>query len=90
MANIEKRADWKNDEEFMKFNNMMLKEKFTFDHYFFDFFSVIFGFISLKIFGDRNYNNWINKFAFKLDVVISKIPFLHVLFARVIIYGQKK
>ena len=68
----------------------LIKGKFTFDHYFFDFFSVIFGYISLKIFGDRNYNNWINKFAYKLDVMLSKIPFLHVLFARVIIYGQKK
>ena len=68
----------------------LIKEKFTFDHYFFDFFSVIFGFISLKIFGDKNYDNWINRFAYKLDVLLSKIPFLHVLFARVIIYGQKK
>ncbi|WP_347174347.1 class I SAM-dependent methyltransferase [Polaribacter uvawellassae] len=68
----------------------IIKEKFTFNHYFFDFFSVAFGFISLKLFGDRKYNNWINKLGFSLDVFFSKIPFLYVLFARVIIYGSKK
>ena len=68
----------------------IIKEKFTFDHYFMDFFSVIFGFISLKIFGDKNYDNWLNKFGYNLDVFFSKIPFLYVLFARVIIYGRKK
>ena len=68
----------------------ILSKNFTFDHYFMDFFSVIFGFISLKIFGDKNYNNWINKLGFKLDVFFSKIPFLYVLFARVIVYGSKK
>ncbi|PKA84106.1 methyltransferase family protein [Ulvibacter sp. MAR_2010_11] len=68
----------------------LIRDKFTFDHYFFDFFSVIFGFIALKIYGDKNYNNWINKFGYNLDVFFSKIPFLHFLFARVIIYGKKK
>ena len=68
----------------------LIRKKFTFDHYFFDFFSVAFGFISLKIFGDKNYNNWINKLGYNLDVFFSKIPFLHSLFARVIIYGSKK
>lgn len=68
----------------------LIRSKFSFDHFFFDFFTVAFGFISLKIFGDRNYDNWINKLAFKLDVLFSKIPFLHPLFARVIIYGSKK
>ena len=68
----------------------IIKEKFTFDHYFFDFFSVAFGFISLKIFGDKNYDNWINKLGYNLDVFFSKIPFLYVLFARVIIFGSKK
>lgn len=69
---------------------VLIRQKFTFDHYFFDFFSVVFGFISLKIFGDKNYDNWINKFGYNLDVFFSKIPFLHSLFARVIIYGSKK
>ncbi|MEE9407390.1 MAG: class I SAM-dependent methyltransferase [Polaribacter sp.] len=68
----------------------IIREKFTFDHYFFDFFTVVFGFISLKIYGDKNYDNWINKFGHNLDVFFSKIPFLHSLFARVIIYGSKK
>jgi ubiquinone/menaquinone biosynthesis C-methylase UbiE len=68
----------------------IIKEKFTFDHYFFDFFSVIFGFISLKVFGDKNYDNWINKLGYNLDVFFSKIPFLYVLFARVVIYGSKR
>ncbi|MFK8060857.1 MAG: class I SAM-dependent methyltransferase [Polaribacter sp.] len=68
----------------------IIREKFTFDHYFFDFFSVAFGFISLKIFGDKNYDNWINKLGYNLDVFFSKVPFLYVLFARVIIYGSKK
>jgi ubiquinone/menaquinone biosynthesis C-methylase UbiE len=68
----------------------IIRDKFTFDHYFFDFFSVIFGFISLKIFGDKNYDNWINKLGYNLDVFFSKTPFLHFLFARVIIYGSKK
>lgn len=68
----------------------LISKKFTFDHYFMDFFSVITGFISLKIFGDKNYGNWINKLGYNLDVFFSKIPFLHSLFARVIIYGTKK
>ena len=68
----------------------IIREKFTFDHYFFDFFSVLFGFISLKIFGDKKYDNWINKLGFNLDVFFSKITLLHSLFARVIIYGSKK
>jgi len=68
----------------------IIKEKFTFNHYFFDFFTVIFGLISLKILGDKKYNNWLNKIGYNLDVFFSKIPFLHSLFARVIIYGNKK
>ena len=68
----------------------IIKEKFTFEHYFFDFFSVFTGFLSLKIYGDKNYNNWINKTGYYLDVILSKIPFSHVLFARVLIYGKKK
>ncbi len=68
----------------------ILRQKFSFDHYFLDFFSVIFGFISLKIYGDKNYDNLINKFGHKLDVLFSKIPFMYVFFARVIIYGNKK
>ncbi|WP_298555667.1 class I SAM-dependent methyltransferase [uncultured Algibacter sp.] len=68
----------------------IIKKKFTFNHYFFDFFSVVFGFIALKLFGDKNYNNWINKLGYNLDVFFSKIPFLHFLFARVIIFGSKK
>ncbi len=68
----------------------LIRKKFTFDHYFFDFFSVIFGFIALKVYGDKNYGNWINKFGYNLDVFFSKIPLLHFLFARVIIYGKKK
>ena len=55
-----------------------------------DFFTVLFGFISLKIFGDKKYDNWINKLGFNLDVFFSKITMLHSLFARVIIYGSKK
>ncbi|WP_288956143.1 class I SAM-dependent methyltransferase [uncultured Polaribacter sp.] len=68
----------------------IIRNKFTFNHYFFDFFSVAFGFISLKIFGDKNYDNWINKLGYNLDVFFSKIPFFYVLFARVIIYGSNK
>jgi ubiquinone/menaquinone biosynthesis C-methylase UbiE len=68
----------------------IIKNKFTFDHYFFDFFSVIFGLVSLKIFGDKKHDNWLNKLGYSLDVFFSKIPFLHMLFARVIIYGRKK
>lgn len=68
----------------------IIKKKFTFEHYFMDFFSVIFGFISLKLFGDKNYDNWLNKFGYNLDVFFSKVPFLYVFFARVIIYGHKK
>lgn len=68
----------------------IIKNKFTFDHYFMDFFTVIFGFISLKIFGDKNYDNWLNKLGFNLDVFCSKIPFLYVFFARVVLFGKKK
>ncbi len=68
----------------------IIRNKFTFEHYFMDFFSVISGYISLKIFGDKNYANFLNLLGFKLDVLCSKIPFFHVFFARVIIYGHKK
>jgi ubiquinone/menaquinone biosynthesis C-methylase UbiE len=68
----------------------IIRQKFTFRHEFFDFVSVIFGFISLKIFGDKKYDNFINRIGHGIDVFLSKIPFLYVLFARVIIYGQKK
>lgn len=68
----------------------IIKKHFTFNHVFFDFVSVIFGFISLKIYGDKKYNNPFNKIGHGIDVVLSKIPFLYVLFARVLIYGQKK
>lgn len=68
----------------------IIKKKFTFKHVFFDFMSVFFGFVSLKIFGDKKYGNFINRIGHGLDVFLSKIPFLYVLFARVIIYGQKK
>jgi ubiquinone/menaquinone biosynthesis C-methylase UbiE len=68
----------------------IIKKRFTFNHYFFDFFSVITGFISLKIFGDKKYGNWINRIGYGLDVFFSKIPFMYPLFARVIIYGEKK
>ncbi|MFD2567721.1 class I SAM-dependent methyltransferase [Pseudotenacibaculum haliotis] len=68
----------------------IIRKKFTFKHEFFDFVSVVFGFLSLKIFGDKNYGNFLNRIGYSIDVVLSKIPFLYVLFARVIIYGQKK
>ena len=68
----------------------IIKQKFTFQHYFFDFLSVIFGFISLKIFGDKKHTNMLNKLGFWLDLLISKIPFMYVFFARVIIYGRKR
>jgi len=68
----------------------LIREKFTFDHHFLDFFTVVFGFVSLKIYGDKNYDNWINKMGYNLDVFFSKIPFMHTLFARVIIFGSKK
>ncbi len=68
----------------------IIKKKFTFQHEFFDFLSVVFGFLSLKIFGDKKYNNPLNRFGHGLDVLLSKIPFMYVLFARVIIYGRKK
>ena len=68
----------------------IIRKKFTFRHEFFDFMSVFFGFVSLKIFGDKKYGNFINRVGYGLDVFLSKIPFLYVLFARVIIYGQKK
>lgn len=67
----------------------LIKEKFDVDLYLLDFFSVFFGFISLKIYGDKNYDNWINKMGYKLDCFISKIPIFYFLFARVIIYGKK-
>lgn len=67
-----------------------IRKKFTFDHYFFDFFTVAFGFISLKIYGDKNYDNWLNKIGYNLDFALSSIPFFHPLFARVIVYGTKK
>lgn len=68
----------------------LIRSKFTFDHYFFDFFTVGFGFLALKIYGDKNYDNWINRLGYNLDVFFSKIPLLHFLFARVIIYGKKR
>ncbi|MBT8302851.1 MAG: class I SAM-dependent methyltransferase [Bacteroidia bacterium] len=68
----------------------ILKSSFTFDHYFFDFFSVATGFIALKVFGDKNYGNWLNRLGYGLDSFFSKIPVCHPLFARVIIYGEKK
>jgi ubiquinone/menaquinone biosynthesis C-methylase UbiE len=68
----------------------LLKKKFTFNHYFMDFFSVITGFISLKLYGDKNYGNWFNKLGYNLDVFFSKLPLMYVFFARVIIYGTKK
>ena len=68
----------------------IIRKKFTFRHEFFDFASVITGFISLKIFGDKKYGNFINRLGHEFDVALSKVPFFYVLFARVIIYGQKK
>ena len=68
----------------------IIKEKFTFQHSFFDFFSVAFGLLSLKLFGDRNYDNWINRIGYNLDVFFSKIPLFYPFFARVILYGSKK
>ena len=68
----------------------IIRKKFTFQHEFFDFVSVIFGFISLKILGDKKYNNLFNRLGHGIDVFLSKIPFFYVLFARVIIYGRKK
>jgi len=68
----------------------VIRKRFTFNHHFLDFFSVITGYISLKLFGDKKYNNWINKTGYNLDVFFSKIPFMYPLFARVIIYGTKK
>ncbi len=68
----------------------IIRGKFTFQHEFFDFMSVFFGFLSLKIFGDKNYGNFINKIGYSLDIMLSKIPFFYVFFARVIIYGKKK
>lgn len=68
----------------------IIRKKFSFDHYFMDFFSVITGYISLKLLGDRYHGNLFNRLGYFLDVVFSKIPFMHVLFARVIIFGKKK
>lgn len=68
----------------------IIRKKFTFQHEFFDFVSVIFGFISLKVLGDKKYNNLFNRLGHGIDVFLSKIPFFYVLFARVIIYGRKK
>ena len=67
-----------------------IRRKFSYKHHFFDFFSVLCGYVALKIYGDKNYDNWINKLGYSIDVALSKIPFLHFLFARVIIYGKKK
>lgn len=68
----------------------IIREKFTFDHYFYDFFTVIFGFIALKIYGDKNYDNWLNKIGSRLDIIFAKIPFMYPFFARVTIFGTKK
>ncbi len=68
----------------------IIKERFTFEHHFFDFFSVIFGYLSLKLYGDKKHDNILNKIGHGIDVFVSKIPFLYVLFARVILYGRKK
>lgn len=68
----------------------LIRKNFTFDHYFFDFFTVFTGLISLKIYGDKKYDNPINKLGYRLDVFFSKISWLHFLFARAIIYGKKK
>ena len=68
----------------------LINSKFILNEHYLDFFSVLCGFISLKLFGDKNYDNWINKFGFKLDVLISKISLFNFLFARVILVGTKK
>lgn len=68
----------------------LLRKNFTFQHQFFDFKSVVFGFISLKIFGDKNYGNFLNKLGYSLGIFLSKIPLMYVFFARVIVFGQKK
>lgn len=68
----------------------LLRKKFTFEHEFLDFFTVVFGFISSKIFGDKYYGNFLNRTAYFLDVLFSKLPFTYPFFARVIIFGKKK
>lgn len=68
----------------------VMKGLFTFEHYFFDFLSVGTGVISLNLFGDKNYGNWINKLGYKMDRGLARFKFTYPLFARVIIYGTKK
>lgn len=68
----------------------IINNKFTFKHDFFDLFTVLTGVISNKVFGDKNYGNWINKLGYNLDLIFSKIPIVNYWFARVLIYGEKK
>ncbi len=68
----------------------VIENKFSCNNYYSDFFSVFTGFIALKIYGDKNHANWLNKLGYNLDILFSKIPLFHVFFARVIIYGSKK
>ena len=69
---------------------MIINKKFKLKPYYFDFFTVIFGFISLRIFGDKYYDNWLNKFGFRLDKLLAKFSIFDFLFARVILYGIKE
>ena len=68
----------------------IINKRFTFKHDFFDLFTVFTGYVSNKLYGDKNYDNWINKLGYFLDVFFSKIPLFNYWFARVLIYGQKK
>jgi len=68
----------------------IINKRFSFRHHFFDFFTVITGVISNKLFGDKKHDNWINKFGYNLDVLFSKVPVINYWFARVLIYGNKK
>lgn len=67
-----------------------INSKFTFKHDFYDLFTVFTGVISNKLFGDKNFNNWINKLGYNLDLFFSKIPLVNYWFARVLVYGNKK
>lgn len=67
-----------------------IKKYFKHKLYPLDFISVLTGSISLLIFGDKKHSNLLNKIGFTIDNMLSKLPFLYFLFARVIIHCNKK
>lgn len=78
------------DEKPLMFKELTeLKKRFNTRHYYEELFSVPFGMISGLLFD--NPNNWLTRFAFNLDLFLSRVfPPLRYLFRHVLVVGTRK